>query len=98
MGMKACFDYINAEQNGVKMGDGKTRKIKLEMFDDAMERLVEREARMALRAYQGAPAEDLSRMVEQSAPIVGRLLVALHRKRLRRFLAEFGAGGRRHQR
>lgn len=37
MGMKACFDYINAEQDGVKMGDGKTRKIKLEMFDDAME-------------------------------------------------------------
>lgn len=37
MGMKACFDYINAEQNGVKMGDGKTRKIKLEMYDDAME-------------------------------------------------------------
>lgn len=37
MGMKACFDYINAEQNGVKMGDGKTRKIRLEMFDDAME-------------------------------------------------------------
>lgn len=70
----------------------------LRLFDDAMERLVEREARMALRAYQGAPAEDLSRMVEQSAPIVGRLLVALHRKRLRRFLAEFGAGGRRHQR
>jgi len=37
MGMKACFDYVNAEQNGVKMGDGKTRKIKLEMYDDAME-------------------------------------------------------------
>lgn len=70
----------------------------LRLFDDAMERLVEREARMALRAYQGTTAEDLSRMVEQSAPIVGRLLVALHRKRLRRFLAEFGAGGRRHQR
>jgi len=66
----------------------------LRLFDDAMERLVEREARMALRAYQGAAAEDLSRMVEQSGPIVGRLLVALHRKRLRRFLAEFGAGAR----
>lgn len=37
MGMKACFDYVNAEQNGVKMGDGKTRKIKHEMFDDALE-------------------------------------------------------------
>lgn len=63
----------------------------LKLFDEAMERLVEREARMALRAYAGAPAEDLSRMVEQAGPIVGRLLVALHRKRLRRFLADVGA-------
>jgi branched-chain amino acid transport system substrate-binding protein len=27
-GMQACFDYFNAEQNGVKFGDGKTRKVK----------------------------------------------------------------------
>jgi hypothetical protein len=63
----------------------------LKLFDEAMERLVEREARMALRAYEGAPVEDLSRMIEQAGPIVGRLLVALHRKRLRRFLADVGA-------
>jgi branched-chain amino acid transport system substrate-binding protein len=37
MGMKACFDYHNAENGGIKMGDGKTRKVKLEMYDDAME-------------------------------------------------------------
>jgi branched-chain amino acid transport system substrate-binding protein len=36
-GMQACFDYFNAEQNGIKFGDGKTRKVKLEILDDAME-------------------------------------------------------------
>ena len=36
-GAKGCFDYLNAEQGGVKVGDGKTRKIKLEQLDDAME-------------------------------------------------------------
>ena len=36
-GTKACFDYLNAEQGGVKVGDGKTRKIKTEILDDAME-------------------------------------------------------------
>lgn len=34
---KACFDYVNAEKGGVKFGDGKTRKIKTELLDDAME-------------------------------------------------------------
>ncbi len=36
-GIQACFDYVNAEQGGVKFGDGKTRKVKLEILDDAME-------------------------------------------------------------
>lgn len=36
-GIKVCFDYLNAEHNGVKFGDGKTRKVKVEMYDDAME-------------------------------------------------------------
>ena len=36
-GMDACFNYLNAEQGGVKFGDGKTRKVKLEVLDDAME-------------------------------------------------------------
>src|ERR1700753_2155300 len=36
-GIQACFDYLNAEQGGVKFGDGKTRKVKLEVLDDAME-------------------------------------------------------------
>jgi DNA-binding transcriptional MerR regulator len=68
----------------------------LKLYDTAMERLVAREARLALRAYEGSPVEDLSRMVEQVGPIIGRLLAALHRKRLRRFLAEFGRdAGRR---
>lgn len=35
--IKGCFDYINADLGGVKFGDGKTRKVKIEMLDDAME-------------------------------------------------------------
>jgi hypothetical protein len=58
-----------------------------------MERLIAREARMALRARAGAPAEDLSRMVEQVVPVIGRLLGAMHRKRMRSFLAEVGSRG-----
>lgn len=37
MGSRACFDYFNAEHGGVKFGDGKTRKIRAEVLDDAME-------------------------------------------------------------
>jgi branched-chain amino acid transport system substrate-binding protein len=33
----ACYDYYNAEFGGVKMGDGKTRRVKYVMYDDAME-------------------------------------------------------------
>jgi DNA-binding transcriptional MerR regulator len=65
----------------------------LRLYDEAMERLVAREARMALRARGGAPAEDLSRMVEQVVPVIGRLLGAMHRKRMRRFLADVGNRG-----
>ena len=48
------------------------------------------EARLALRAYAGATVDELSRVVEQTGPIIGRLLSAMHRKRLRQFLAEAG--------
>jgi len=65
----------------------------LRLYDEAMERLVAREARMALRARAGAPAEELSRMVEQIGPVIERLLGAMHRKRMRRFLAEVGSRG-----
>ncbi len=60
------------------------------LYDQAMEQLVRREARLALRAYAGAPAEEISAVVEQAGPIIGRLLSAMHRKRLRQFLAEVG--------
>ena len=50
---------------------------------------------MALRAYAGSPPEELSRMVELTGPIIARLLGAMHRKRLRRFLAEVGRQDRR---
>lgn len=33
---RACYDAINAD-GGIKMGDGKTRKVKFVMYDDAME-------------------------------------------------------------
>jgi len=65
----------------------------LRLYDEAMERLVAREARMALRARGGAPAEELSRMVEQIGPVIERLLGAMHRKRVRRFIAEAGSRG-----
>jgi DNA-binding transcriptional MerR regulator len=64
-----------------------------QIFDQAMEQLVAREARLAMRAYEGASVEDVSRVVELAAPIIGRLLSAMHRKRLRRFLAEAGSNG-----
>jgi DNA-binding transcriptional MerR regulator len=67
----------------------------LKLYDEAMERLLAREARLALRAYEGAPVEEISRMIEQVGPVIGRLLGALHRKRLRRFLADFGRNARR---
>jgi len=60
------------------------------LYDDVMEQLVKREARMALTAYAGATAEEVSRVVEQVGPVIGRLLAAMHRKRLRLFLAEVG--------
>jgi DNA-binding transcriptional MerR regulator len=65
----------------------------LRVYDDAMERLVTREARLALDAYADAPAEELSRVVELVAPVIGRLLSAMHRKRLRRFLLDVGHAG-----
>jgi DNA-binding transcriptional MerR regulator len=62
----------------------------LRLYDEAMEQLVKREARMALSTYAGAQARELSRVVELTGPVIGRLLSAMHRKRLRQFLAEAG--------
>ncbi|RPI12312.1 MAG: MerR family transcriptional regulator [Lysobacterales bacterium] len=61
----------------------------LRIYDEAMERLVAREARLALRTRGEAAPEELSRTVEAIGPVIGRLLAAMHRKRMRRFLAEF---------
>jgi DNA-binding transcriptional MerR regulator len=65
----------------------------LRLYRDSMEQLVAREARLALRTYTGARPEELSRVVEQVGPVIARLLGAMHRKQMRRFLAE--AGGTR---
>ena len=64
----------------------------LRLYEEAMERLVAREARMVLRVRGGAPAEELSRMIEQISPVTERLLGAMHRKRIRQFIAEVGDG------
>jgi DNA-binding transcriptional MerR regulator len=63
------------------------------LYDEAMEQLVKREARLALRAYDGAPADEVSRVVEHAVPIIVRLLGALHRKHIRQFLAGVGGNG-----
>jgi DNA-binding transcriptional MerR regulator len=63
------------------------------LYDEAMEQLVKREARLALKAYDGAPADEVSRVVEHTVPIIVRLLGALHRKHIRQFLAGVGGNG-----
>jgi DNA-binding transcriptional MerR regulator len=62
----------------------------LRLHDDAMRQLVKREARLAVAAYSDAHAEDVSRVIEQVGPVIGRLLSAMHRKHLREFLASVG--------
>ena len=64
----------------------------LRLYQDSMEQLVAREARVALQRYTGAGPEELSRVVEQVGPVIARLLGAMHRKQMRRFLAEVGNG------
>lgn len=64
----------------------------LRLYQDSMEQLVAREARVALQRYTGAGPEELSRVVEQVGPVIARLLGAMHRKQMRRFLAEVGSG------
>ena len=85
-----CWAQFKEAGLGPQQGVGPAE---LRIYDEAMERLVSREARMALRAYAGSPPEELSRMVELTGPIIARLLGAMHRKRLRRFLAEVGGNG-----
>lgn len=62
---KAYYDFVNAEHGGVKMGDGKTRKIKFVMYDDALEparalqnarRLVEQDKVFAIVGSTGTSA------------------------------------------
>jgi DNA-binding transcriptional MerR regulator len=58
------------------------------IYDEAMARLVAREARLALRSHGDATAEELSQMIEQTSPVVVRLLGAMHRKHVRMFISE----------
>jgi DNA-binding transcriptional MerR regulator len=85
-----CWAQFKEAGLGPAQGVGPAELI---LYDQAMAKLVTREARMALSAYADSPAEDISRVVEQVGPVIGRLLSAMHRKRLRRFLAEVGGRG-----
>jgi DNA-binding transcriptional MerR regulator len=60
------------------------------IYDDAMTKLVAREARMVLRTHGDASPEQLSQLIEATTPVIVRLLGAMHRKRVRKFLAEIG--------
>ncbi|GAA1007979.1 branched-chain amino acid ABC transporter substrate-binding protein [Acrocarpospora pleiomorpha] len=63
-GIATYFDYLNAEKGGVKMGDGKTRKIKFISYDDSYapekqlanaQKLVEQDKVFATFAMFGTP-------------------------------------------
>jgi DNA-binding transcriptional MerR regulator len=69
-------------EQGVEPGD-------LRLYQEWMQHLVAREARLALRARAASAPEELSRIIELVGPVIGRLLGAMHRKQMRRFLAEF---------
>lgn len=86
-----CWAQFKEAGFGPRQGIGPSE---LSLYDEAMERLVKREARLALESFREAGAKELSRVVELTGPVIGRLLVALHRKRLRQFLAESGGAPR----
>ena len=74
-----------------EMGFGPERGIRpadLHMHDEAMAQLVKREARLVLGNYAGENAEHISAVIEQLAPVIVRLLGAMHRKHIRQFLAK----------
>ncbi len=86
-----CWAQFKEAGFGPGQGVGPTD---LRLYDEAMERLVQREARLALESFRDGGADELSRVVEFIGPVIGRLLVALHRKRLRQFLADSGRPSR----
>ena len=76
-----------------EFGFGPDRGIRpadLRMHDESMEQLVKREARLVLGTYSGESAEQISAVIEQIAPVIVRLLAAMHRKHIRQFLAKVG--------
>jgi hypothetical protein len=89
-----CWAQFREAGLGPSQGVGPAE---LRLYDEAMEQLLDREARLALQAYEGASAEQMSRMIERVGPIIGRLLGAMHRKRLRQFLARFSRGASPHR-
>ena len=86
-----CWAQFKEAGLGPEQGVGPAE---LRLYDEAMEQLVQREARMAMAAYSAAHAADLSRVVELVGPVIGRLLSAMHRKRMRQFLADVGGTDR----
>jgi hypothetical protein len=49
---------------------------------------VKREARLVLGNYTDETAEHISEVIELMAPVIVRLLGAMHRKHIRQFLAK----------
>lgn len=57
------------------------------MFDEAMERLVAREARLIAARLGSVPAAETAAIVERALPIVGDLLARLHAEKAKTFFA-----------
>jgi len=74
-----------------EMGFGPDRGIRpsdLSVHDESMAQLVKREARLVLGNYTDETAEHISGVIELIAPVIVRLLGAMHRKHIRQFLAK----------
>lgn len=65
-GLEACVDAVNAEEGGVTMGDGVTRKITIKLYDDAydpaktvanIQRLVEQDKVFAVHNVLGTASQ-----------------------------------------
>ncbi|MFN2424808.1 MAG: MerR family transcriptional regulator [Candidatus Binatia bacterium] len=54
----------------------------LGLYDDAMESLVAREARLLTRQYAGLPGERAAEIIEAGEPVILRLLGAFRRKKI----------------
>ena len=59
----------------------------LAIYDDAVQKLVAREARLIATRVQGFPPAEVAALLERAMPIVGSLLARLHGARAKHFFA-----------